>query len=945
MPRNSQGLYTLPLPPVRPGELVESAWANTTLDDLASAMTGSLPRDGSAPMTGRLLLSTTTPVQPKEAASKAYVDNFLAYATGMPVGAVMSFGGSSTPAGWLRCNGQAVSRTTYSALFAVIGTTYGSGNGSTTFNVPDFRDYFPRGRADSRTVGSKQDDGFEAHTHILSDPGHIHSLTMGAHTHAITDTGHAHNLSMGSHSHTATQPAHNHTASQAAHSHTVTTNSHSHGITDPGHAHILGNQIYPGGSTFQGGSGYQATDAMSGSTGTGISINSTGNIGGTTDSKTPTVTTQNATPTITVGSTTPTGTATNTTTGISNQNATPTGTVGNHTTGIGIGTTGTTETRPKNIALDFYIKAVNDTAQVGALTGITSSNEDCISVDLTTPSVPELVIHTNVSFGLCQLDANNFVPLANLPYENTSFLGFFSASGGQNPSEAFPTTDFNTGDEFLISEAGTILLYDPVTLTSGMTAVSAGWAIIYVENSSNPPGWYYQIPAGTTAAINVAYVPAAGIAANNVQDALTEVGNEKFDKTGGAITGATSITASSGNALRVTNTGVGNSLLIEDSASTDSTPLIVDASGHLAVGNPASVFGGLIEAYGSGSSAFMAVERYSVDASGPLLALTKTRGATPDAKTIVVSGDQLGGVVFQGSDGTANLNAARIAAHADGVPGTNNMPGRLVFSTTPPGGAALTEQMRLDSAGRLVIGSSQAASVNKVRIVESNTQCIEIASNDTDATAKTGRISSSHFTNAEEPASIISGASTASANTVTVGGGSSLQNAATKIGFNTAANNTTTVGTERLAIDSTGLVALQNASGLQIARTAVTAPAASDGNIYSGTYTPAVVNGTNVAASTVQACQYMRVGNVVTVSGAFSMQPTAANTLTELTLSLPVPSNLAVASNLAGTGVGGSQNHAIRMFGATTNDLAQVSGFPPSTVSVTYNFTFTYQVI
>jgi len=56
-----------------------------------------------------------------------------------PVGSVISFAGSEAPAGWLLCDGTAYSRTTYSALFAVTGTAYGNGNGSTTFNVPDLR--------------------------------------------------------------------------------------------------------------------------------------------------------------------------------------------------------------------------------------------------------------------------------------------------------------------------------------------------------------------------------------------------------------------------------------------------------------------------------------------------------------------------------------------------------------------------------------------------------------------------------------------------------------------------------------------------------------------------------------------------------------------------------------------------------------------------------------
>lgn len=90
----------------------------------------------------------------------------------VPAGAVMSFARNTAPTGWLKCNGTAVSRTTYATLFEAIGTTFGAGDGSTTFNLPDLRGEFVRGWDDSkgvdsgRTFGSSQDDAFEAHYHI-----------------------------------------------------------------------------------------------------------------------------------------------------------------------------------------------------------------------------------------------------------------------------------------------------------------------------------------------------------------------------------------------------------------------------------------------------------------------------------------------------------------------------------------------------------------------------------------------------------------------------------------------------------------------------------------------------------------------------------------------------------------------------------------------------------
>ena len=71
-----------------------------------------------------------------------------------PTGVVQAFAGSTTPQGWLLCDGSAVSRTDYAALFAVIGTTYGAGNGSTTFNLPNLVDKFVQGNATSGTIKS-----------------------------------------------------------------------------------------------------------------------------------------------------------------------------------------------------------------------------------------------------------------------------------------------------------------------------------------------------------------------------------------------------------------------------------------------------------------------------------------------------------------------------------------------------------------------------------------------------------------------------------------------------------------------------------------------------------------------------------------------------------------------------------------------------------------------
>lgn len=116
-------------------------------------------------------------------------------------GAVVYFAMASPPGGWLKANGAQVSRTTYARLFARIGTTYGVGDGASTFNLPDGRGEFLRGWDDGRTLdngrtfGSVQSGMLLSHAHGLNDPGHAHG---------VYDPGHAHGAwtdAQGQHTH------------------------------------------------------------------------------------------------------------------------------------------------------------------------------------------------------------------------------------------------------------------------------------------------------------------------------------------------------------------------------------------------------------------------------------------------------------------------------------------------------------------------------------------------------------------------------------------------------------------------------------------------------------------------------------------------------------------------------------------------------------------------
>lgn len=174
-----------------------------------------------------------------------------------------------------------------------------------------------------------------------------------------------------------------------------------------------------------------------------------------------------------------------------------------------------------------------------------------------------------------------------------------------------------------------------------------------------------------------------------------------------ALATATISATGSTAALTITQTGSGNALVVEDSASTDSSPFVIDGDGRVLTGyasavSCASSVTPLIQNHGDNANSSSASQvRWSASSPGPWKILAKSRGASAGTRGVVQSGDTLGLLSFQGDDGTNFIEGARIESSVDGTPGTNDMPGRLVFSTSADGSASPTERFRLDSAGIL----------------------------------------------------------------------------------------------------------------------------------------------------------------------------------------------------------------------------------------------------
>lgn len=173
----------------------------------------------------------------------------------VPTGQGALYFGTAAPDGWLLCDGAAVSRSIYFNLYGKIGTTWGSGDGFSTFNLPDLRQRFALGSIPSGadTVGAYgganeialTTNQLPIHTHALTSKGHFHGITDPGHLHTLTDPGHVHGV---------TDPEHLHT------------------ISDPGHAHTIGSSVTPAAGLFATQSATNTGNVTTDMASTGITV-------------------------------------------------------------------------------------------------------------------------------------------------------------------------------------------------------------------------------------------------------------------------------------------------------------------------------------------------------------------------------------------------------------------------------------------------------------------------------------------------------------------------------------------------------------------------------------------------------------------------------------------------------------------------------------------------
>jgi microcystin-dependent protein len=158
--------------------------SSTSARTSVSTTTGALVLSGGAGIAGNLHVggAIITATMPAGTSNTAVATTAFVQDNSVPTGSLMMWTTVSPPTGFLLCNGSAVSRTTYAALFAILGSTFGSGDGVNTFNLPDYRNRTAVGAGGLYAIadsGGSKDAVTVSHSHTatVTDPGHVHQMT------------------------------------------------------------------------------------------------------------------------------------------------------------------------------------------------------------------------------------------------------------------------------------------------------------------------------------------------------------------------------------------------------------------------------------------------------------------------------------------------------------------------------------------------------------------------------------------------------------------------------------------------------------------------------------------------------------------------------------------------------------------------------------------------
>ena len=316
----------------------------------------------------------------------------------------------------------------------------------------------------------------------------------------------------------------------------------------------------------------------------------------------------------------------------------------------------------------------------------------------------------------------------------TSSIGVKNTALGYS-SLYYATGDYNTalgenaGSVITTGERNTIVGRFTGNL-GGLDIRTASNFIVLSDGDGNPRAYWNGANPTFPGAITLSSGTANGVPYLNGSKVLT---------TGTALTfnGSTLDVAvsSSTDALRITQVGTGNALVVNDSENPDSSPFVIDTAGRVAIGHIATVAGTgpssstrpSLQVHGlSNSTAGAGVYNWSSTAA-LTSAVTFNRSLSNVVGTFggaVTSSTSLGAISFSGDDGTSFYESVRILAQADGSATTGSTPGRLLFYTTPSGTTTPVERMRIGNSGDITIAGGTANGVtylNASKVLTSGT--------------------------------------------------------------------------------------------------------------------------------------------------------------------------------------------------------------------------------
>jgi hypothetical protein len=268
------------------------------------------------------------------------------------------------------------------------------------------------------------------------------------------------------------------------------------------------------------------------------------------------------------------------------------------------------------------------------------------------------------------------------------------------------------------------------TISGNVAIYTTGNASLEIGNingvSASTP--YLDFHSGLTAVDYDSRIIASGGTGASGQGAISIIA-------GGGLTVDGTITATNAlvinanttsNAVRISQSGTGNALVVEDQANPDSTPFVIDTGGFVVAGHTSSLtLGGatpLVQTHRAGTTSGYTASKWGADTGGPIVNLFKSRATTITGSGIVLDGDVLGSIQFAADNGVNyDSRGADIFGIITGTPSASSMPTSLIFRTTDGGQTSPVERFRISPSGSIGIGNGAVNNTIGVNIFRNAT--------------------------------------------------------------------------------------------------------------------------------------------------------------------------------------------------------------------------------